>query len=87
MSDGGHSASPYEVARQPSEVCGRTADYCSATEQSAEQEGEGEGEGEEEGEEDIDVDEYFWQPPDTEEELYATLDRKRYSFIPQERVQ
>lgn len=81
MSDGGHSASPYEVARQPSEVCGRTADYYSTTEQSREAE---EQEGEAEGEVDIDVDEQFWQPPDTEEELYATLDRKRYSFIAQE---
>ena len=53
-------------------------------EQSREEEGEEEEGGEEE---ESDTDEHFWQPPDTERELYATLGRKRYSFVPQGNVQ
>ena len=61
------------------------ADHYTVLEQSKEGEGKGEEE-EEDEEEDEDTDEHFWQPPDTEQELYATLERKRYSFVPQESV-
>lgn len=77
----GLSASPYEVARQSSDACEMMAGRYATLEHAEE-----EGEVEEREEEDIDTDEHFWQPPDTEEELYATLERKRYSFVPQESV-
>ena len=60
------------------------ADHYTVLEQSKEEQEEEEEE--EEKEEEEDTDEHFWQPPDTEQELYATLERKRYSFVPQESV-
>lgn len=84
LSDRGLSASPYGVARQSSEVCGMMADRYAVLEHSKMEEEEEEEELEDE--EERDTIDHFWQPPDNEKELYATLERKRYSFVPQESV-
>ena len=81
LSDRGLTASPYEVARRSSEVCGMMADRYAVLEHSNTEEEE-----EEEEEEESNTNEHFWQPPDNEKELYATLERRRYSFVPQESV-